>query len=62
MKVGDLVRYRVLEHRMGLIVAEESRGFSSTRLFRISWNNSSEQFQLVGPEWEHNLEIVSESR
>ncbi len=64
MKVGDLVKENWGMDRTGVIIAEVSRTLSPpTRLFKVLWNRQSPvDSTLIGPAWESQVEVISESR
>ena len=65
MKVGDLVKENWGMERIGIIIAEVARtsGGHRRRLFKALWNvQSPANPTLVGPLWELQAEVISESR
>ena len=69
MKIGDLVRYISSPHPItiasmypseaGIIVEMHNRDYGeiTSKIYRVLWNDN-----LVGMAWEHDLEVISESR
>lgn len=64
MKVGDLVKESWGMERTGIVLAELSRPLSSRRrLFKVLWDAQSPTSPtLMGPIWESQAEVISESR
>ena len=65
MKVGDLVKESWGMGRVGIVVAEVPRPMTTTRrrLFKVLWDARSPTFPtLMGPLWESQAEVISESR
>jgi len=64
VKVGDLVKENWGMARTGVIMAEVPRPLSShRRLFKVLWNKQSPiNPTLIGPTWESQVEVISESR
>ncbi len=65
MKVGDLVKESWGLERVGIVVEEVPRPpcRSHRRLFKVLWDRHSPTFPtLIGPLWESQAEIISESR
>ena len=65
MQVGDLVRETWGMERSGIIVAEVGRtsGGHRRRLFKVLWDSLSPASPtLIGPLWETQAEVISESR
>ena len=65
MKVGDLVKENWGMERSGIIVAEVGRtsGGHRRRLFKVLWDRQCPTNPtLIGPLWETQAEILSESR
>ncbi len=64
MKVGDLVKAAPGTGRdTGVIVHELLRDRRRWRLFKVLWNTHLPTSPtMVGPAWEHNLEVISEAK
>ena len=65
MKAGDLVKENYGMERTGIIVVEVPREMSTfrRRLFKVLWNTPSPTSPtLIGPLWESQAEVISESR
>ena len=65
MKVGDLVKETWGMERTGVIIAEVGRtsGRHRRRLFKALWDaHSPANPTLIGPLWESQAEVISESR
>jgi hypothetical protein len=64
VKVGDLVKESWGMERTGIVVAEVPRPLSSRRrLFKVLWDARSPTIPtLMGPLWESQAEVISESR
>ena len=64
MKVGDLVKENWGLERTGIVLKQIPRPSSSRRrLFKVLWNvHSPTHPTLVGPLWESQAEVISESR
>ena len=64
MKVGDLVKESWGLKRIGIVVAEVPRPPQHRkRLFKVLWDAPSPTFPtMIGPLWESQAEVISESR
>ena len=66
MKVGDLVKENWGMERTGVVLEELPRPPSSPvrlRLFKVLWGTYSPTHPtLIGPLWESQAEVISESR
>lgn len=65
MKIGDLVKETWGLERSGIIIAEVGRtsGGHRRRLFKVLWDTlSPANPTLIGPLWETQAEVISESR
>ena len=65
MKIGDLVKETWGLERSGIIIAEVGRtsGGHRRRLFKVLWDTLSPAGStLIGPLWDTQAEVISESR
>ena len=65
MKVGDLVKENWGLERTGIVVAEVPVSWYQRRrrLFKVLWDAPSPTFPtMIGPLWESQAEVISESR
>jgi len=65
VQVGDLVKETWGMERSGIIIAEvgQTSGAHRRRLFKVLWDALSPTSPtLIGPLWEAQAEVISESR